>query len=194
MATNPWLTGDAPRGAHYDRRFEELAARGVDLHGEADFVDSYGPASVLDAGCGTGRVAIELSRRGRRVVGVDLDPTMLEVARQKAPHIQWIESDLAAADLTLDQPFDAVVLAGNVLIFVTPGTEGEVVSNLAGHLAPRGRLIAGYSLRPGGFSVAAHDDLARQAGLVLEERWSTWDRRPFDRQSLYAVSVHRRPG
>jgi SAM-dependent methyltransferase len=193
MATNPWLAGDAPRGARYDRRFEELAARGVDLHGEADFVDSYEPVSVLDAGCGTGRVAIELSRRGRRVVGVDLDPSMLEVARQKAPHIPWIESDLAAADLSFDQPFDAVVLAGNVLIFVTPGTEGDVVSNLAGHLAPGGRLIAGYSLRPGGFSVAAHDDLASRAGLTLEGRWSTWDRRPFEAGSDYAVSVHRRP-
>jgi SAM-dependent methyltransferase len=188
------MAGDVPRGAQYDRRFEELAARGVDLHGEADFVDSYGPASVLDAGCGTGRVAIELSRRGRRVVGVDLDPSMLEVARQKAPHIPWVEGDLAADDLTFDQPFDAVVLAGNVLIFVTPGTEGDVVSNLAGHLARGGRLIAGYSLRPGGFSVGAHDDLARQAGLALEDRWSTWDRRPFDQHSAYAVSVHRRPG
>jgi SAM-dependent methyltransferase len=194
MATNPWLAGDALRGARYDRRFEELAARGVDLHGEADFVDSYEPASVLDAGCGTGRVAIELSRRGRRVVGVDLDPSMLEVARQKAPHIPWIESDLAAADLSFDQPFDAVVLAGNVLIFVTPGTEGDVVSNLAGHLAPGGRLIAGYSLRPGGFSVTAHDELASRAGLVLEGRWSTWDRRPFEAGSDYAVSVHRGPG
>jgi SAM-dependent methyltransferase len=193
MATNPWLAGDAPRGAQYDRRFEELAARGVDLHGEADFVDSYAPASVLDAGCGTGRVAIELSRRGRRVVGVDLDPSMLEVARRKAPHIPWIESDLAAADLSFGQPFDAVVLAGNVLIFVTRGTEGEVVSNLAGHLAPGGRLIAGYSLRPDGFSVEAHDDLALQAGLALEARWSTWDRQQFDSQSSYAVSVHRRP-
>ena len=62
------MAGDVARGAHYDRRFEELAARGVDLHGEADFVDSYGPASVLDAGCGTGRVAIELHAAGGPLV------------------------------------------------------------------------------------------------------------------------------
>lgn len=187
------MEGDAPRGAQYDRRFDELAAAGVDMHGEASFVASYGPASVLDAGCGTGRVAIELSRRGHSAVGVDMDPRMLEVARQKAPHLTWVEGDLADPALTFDRPFDAVVMAGNVLLFVAPGTEGDVVSNLVRHLAPGGRLIAGYSLQPGGFSVTAHDDLAARSGLQLEDRWSTWDRLPFDQGSTYTVSVHRRP-
>ena len=63
MGTNRWLAGDGKRGTDYDRRFEELAAEGRDMHGEAALVDSYGPMSVLDAGCGTGRVALELHRR-----------------------------------------------------------------------------------------------------------------------------------
>jgi SAM-dependent methyltransferase len=193
MMTNRWMEGDAPRGARYDRRFEELAATGADMHGEAALVDSYSPASVLDAGCGTGRVAIELSRRGHHAVGVDMDPRMLEVARQKAPHLTWVEGDLADPALAFDRPFDVVVMAGNVLLFVAPGTEGDVVSNMARQLAPGGRLIAGYSLRPGDFSVMAHDDLAARSGLRLEDRWSTWDRLPFDQGSTYAVSVHRRP-
>ena len=66
-----WHQSDVPRGAAYDDRFDRLASAGVDVHGEAALVDSYGPGSVLDAGCGTGRVAIELSRRGHPVVGVD---------------------------------------------------------------------------------------------------------------------------
>lgn len=189
MATNRWMAGDAPRGAEYDRRFEELAASGADMHGEASFVESFGRGSVLDAGCGTGRVAIELSRRGHDVVGIDMDPGMLEAARRKAPELRWIEGDVA--DVALGRRFDVVVMAGNVLIFVAPGTEGSVVSNMAAHLAPRGRLIAGYSLTPGGFSVHRHDELAAQSRLTLEERWSTWDRKPFDQTSTYAVSVHR---
>jgi SAM-dependent methyltransferase len=164
------------------------------MHGEAALVDSYGPASVLDAGCGTGRVAIELSRRGHRVVGVDADPRMLEVARSKAPQLSWVEGDLADPGLAFDHLFDTVVMAGNVLIFVAPGTEGAVLANMARQLVDGGRLIAGYSLRPGGFSVTAHDDLAGQAGLELEDRWSTWDRQPFTPDSDYAVSVHRRLG
>jgi len=191
MPGNRWMRGDAPRGEEYDRRFEELAARGVDMHGEADLIDSYEPASVLDAGCGTGRVAIELHRRGRTVTGVDLDPRMLEVARRKAPGISWVEGDLADRTLALDGQFDTVVMAGNVLIFVAPGTEGVVVANMARMLAPGGRLIAGYSLRPDGLSVAVLDELAGAVGLSLESRWSTWDRQPFEPASSYAVSVHR---
>jgi SAM-dependent methyltransferase len=194
MGTNRWLAGegDTPRGADYDRRFEQLAAEGRDMHGEAALVDSYGPLSVLDAGCGTGRVAIELQRRGHDVVGTDLDPGMLAVARRKAPELTWVEGDLADPTLLAGRQFDAVVLAGNVLIFVTPGTEGTVLTNLGRLLVGGGRMIAGYSLHPGGFTVAAHDDLARAGGLELEDRWSTWDREPFGPDSTYAVSVHRK--
>src|ERR1700733_6653252 len=70
---NPWLDADSPRGEEYDGRFARLAAQGHDVHGEADLVGSLGLHSVLDAGCGTGRVAMELARRGLNVVGVDLD-------------------------------------------------------------------------------------------------------------------------
>jgi SAM-dependent methyltransferase len=193
MATNRWMERDVPRGATYDRRFDELAASGADVHGEAALVDSYAPHAVLDAGCGTGRVAIELDRRGRSVVGIDVDPRMLEAARRKAPHLTWIEGDLSDPALVRERRFDVVVLAGNVLIFIAPGSEGDVLSAMAARLAPGGRIIAGYSLQPGGLRVDVHDEVAARAGLVLEDRWSTWDRLPFDRESTYAVSVHRRP-
>src|SRR5262245_37948055 len=69
----------------YDARWERLAAAGGAVHGEADLIASLRPDAVLDAGCGTGRVAIELARRGIEVVGVDLDADMIEAARRKAP-------------------------------------------------------------------------------------------------------------
>jgi SAM-dependent methyltransferase len=186
-----WHESDVPRGAAYDDRFDRLASAGVDVHGEAALVDSYGPGSVLDAGCGTGRVAIELSRRGHAVVGVDADSAMLESARAKAPDLPWIEGDLSDPGLELGRAFDVVVMAGNVLIFVAPGTEGRVIANAARWLVPGGRLVAGYSLRPRGFGPERHDTLAAAAGLVLEDRWSTWDRRRFGPGDDYAVSVHR---
>lgn len=186
---NPWLATDAPRGARYDDRFARLAAEGRNMHGEADFVASLGPGAVLDAGCGTGRVAIELARRGLDVVGVDLDPGMLSAARAKAPKIRWVQADLV--DVDLGRTFDRIVMAGNVMIFVTPGTEGAVVANMARHLGHGGLLVAGFSLGPGRLALEAYDELATANALDLVERWAGWDREPFAPGADYAVTVHR---
>jgi SAM-dependent methyltransferase len=196
-AANRWLAREAPKGRAYDERWDRMSAEGRNVHGEADFVESLGPASVLDAGCGTGRVAIELDRRGIEVVAVDLDPSMLATARAKAPHLSWLAGDLATVDL--GRRFDVVVLAGNVMIFLAPGTEGAVVANMARHLRSDGALVAGFQLPPpharraasplAALDLAAYDRHCTAAGLALRERWSTWDRQPFEGGD-YAVSVH----
>jgi len=183
-----WRTGDPEHAARYAQRFADLEASGTNVHGEADFVASYAPSSVLDAGCGTGRVAIELDRRGFDVVGVDRDPAMLDVARRAAPRLRWVEADLADPSFDLGRRFALVVAAGNVLLFVTPGTEGEVVRALGRHVEPGGLLVAGFQLH--GIGVDAYDELASAAGLSLVERFATWDRQPFSGGD-YAVSVHR---
>src|SRR4051794_31813147 len=84
----------------YAERFRALAARGDDVHGEAAFVSGLvdPPAKVLDAGCGTGRVAIRLAGLGYAVVGVDLDAAMLNEAREEAPELDWRVGDLAELD------------------------------------------------------------------------------------------------
>ena len=189
---NRWLSEAGDRSQTYDQRWEELAAAGRNVHGEADLVEGLGPRSVLDAGCGTGRVAVELARRGIEVIGVDVDAGMLEKARAKAPALPWFQADLAT--LHLGRTFDVVVMAGNVMIFLTPGTEDQVVAAAARHLAPGGALVAGFSLEPGRLDLATYDRHAAAAGLELADRWATWDRQPFTAGGQYAVSVHRRPG
>ena len=178
-------------GEAYEAYFEAQAAAGQDVHGEASFVEQLGVRSVLDAGCGTGRIARELARRGLEVVGVDLDPAMLEVARRKAPRIDWRLGDLATIDL--GRTFEAALLAGNVMLFLATGSEAAVVANVARHLAPGGLLVAGFQLMPGRIRLAEYDALAERAGLELVERWGTWDRRAWRPGGDYAVSVHRRP-
>ncbi len=187
---NPWLRMRRASGDEYDAAYERRAAAGENVHGEAGFVMRFSPAAVLDAGCGTGRIARELARRGVDVVGVDLDETMLSTARRKAPDLPWYCADLASIEL--GRTFDVILLAGNVMIFLTPGTEGAVVANLVRHLAPRGVVVAGFSLRPGQLTAAEYDRLVGEAGLSLSERWSTWDRDPWDPHSDYQLSVHRR--
>jgi SAM-dependent methyltransferase len=178
---------EAWQGDAYQARFDALAATGVDVHGEATFVRAFAPGSVLDAGCGTGRVGIELARHGIEVVGVDVDPSMLDTARRAAPDITWLAHDLVGLDL--GRPFDVVVMAGNVPLFTPPGTEPALVAGVARHVAPGGVLVAGFSLDRG-YDAARYDADAAAAGLELVERFATWDRAPFD-GGAYAVSVHR---
>ncbi|MXV98394.1 MAG: class I SAM-dependent methyltransferase [Acidimicrobiaceae bacterium] len=193
-----WEIGGAAHGDVYDDRWRRMEARGEWVHGEADLVSWFEPASVLDAGCGTGRVAIELDRRGIDVVGVDLDTRMLEEARSKAPRVPWILGDLTDVEITAPgaadgrRQFDLIVLAGNVMVFVEIGTEAAIVANMARHLGPGGRLVSGFRLGLSPLTFHDYDRFAEDAGLTLEYRWTTWDREPFDGGS-YAVTVHRRP-
>lgn len=185
-------------GSDYDAKFSALERSGQDVHGEADLISALGVSSVLDAGCGTGRVAIELARRGLSVAGVDRDRDMLRAARAKAPQIDWYLDDLAQIVIpdkggpTQPRQFEAIVMAGNVMIFVDAGTEEAVVANMARHLAPGGLLVSGFQLHPGGLHLDSYDLFAARAGLDLAERWSTWDRAPWAGHGDYAVSVHRR--
>ena len=179
-----------PRGDDYQARFDALASSGADVHGEATFVRRFSPSSVLDAGCGTGRVAVELARHGISVLGVDVDPAMLATARKVAPSLSWVEGDLATVVLPAAS-FDVAVLAGNVLIFVTPGTEGAVLANVASAVRPGGLVVCGFSLRPGGYDLAALDADVAAAGLSPAERWATWSLDPYDGGD-YAVSVFAR--
>jgi SAM-dependent methyltransferase len=174
----------------YDARWDRMAAAGEPVHGEADLVTGFRPASVLDAGCGTGRVGIELARRGIEVVGVDADPDMLERARRRSTDVTWVLADLATLDL--GRTFDVVVLAGNVLPFVEPVDRVAAVAACARHLDVGGVLVCGSSLQAGWPSVAEIDRWAADAGLDLAERFGGWGREPWSASGDYAVTVSRR--
>lgn len=191
-------TTGSGHGARYAARFADLASTGADVHGEARFCAALVPpgARVLDAGCGTGRVAIRLAELGYECVGVDLDPSMLDQARLLAPDLTWMLGDLAT--LELPDRVDLVVAAGNVIPFLTPATEAEVVARLAAQLRPGGLLVSGFGLDhrhlPRGAAdvdLREYDRWCAAAGLVPEARYATWDGDRY-RGDGYAVSVHRR--
>src|SRR5205085_5118614 len=127
------------------------AATGADMHGEARLCATLVPpgARVLDAGCGTGRVAARLAELGYVCVGADVDPSMLEQARATTSEVTWLAADLATLDLPasgIAEPFDLVVCAGNVVPLVAPGDEAAVVARMAAHLRPGGLLVCGFGL------------------------------------------------
>ncbi|MEU5566937.1 class I SAM-dependent methyltransferase [Micromonospora musae] len=193
-----WVTDTGPEHSQwYIDRFRRLAAEGADLTGEARLVDALvTPGSrILDAGSGTGRVGAALAARGHTVVGVDADPALVEAAQADHPGPRWLVGDLAELDLPTrgeTEPFDAAVLVGNVLTFVAPGTEREVLRRIAAHLRPDGVLAVGFGTGRG-YPLPDFDGDAVAAGLRLEQRFATWDLRPWRDDADFAVTLLRRP-
>ena len=177
----------------YIARFAQLEADGTDLHGEARAVDAMLPrgARVLDAGCGTGRLGAELARRGHRVTAVDLDPVLVAAAREY-PDLTVFEADLATLAVPGER-FDAVVAAGNVMIFLARGTERQVLARIADHLVPGGIFVTGFATDYE-YTVDEFDADLAAVGLVREHRFATWDLRPWQDGAGWAVTVARKPG
>jgi ubiquinone/menaquinone biosynthesis C-methylase UbiE len=76
------------RAAHFDEDFGHSIATAAERAAWDRVLDLVVPRGraldALDVGCGTGFLALELAARGHRVVGVDLAPAMLDLARRKA--------------------------------------------------------------------------------------------------------------
>ncbi|AEB45068.1 class I SAM-dependent methyltransferase [Micromonospora maris] len=193
-----WATDTGPEHSQwYVDRFRQLAAEGADLAGEARLVDALVPprSRILDAGCGTGRVGAELAARGHTVVGVDADPVLVEAARTDHPGPRWLVADLTTLDLATagePEPFDAAVLAGNVMTFVAAGTEVAVLRQVAAHVRPDGVIAIGFGTDRG-YPLADFDAHVAAAGLRRDHRFATWDLRPWHDDADFAVTVLRRP-
>ena len=192
--TPRWFTDtDEGTSEWYAEHFRELAAEGSDLEGEARLADAVvAPGSrILDAGCGQGRTAAALHHRGHHVTAVDIDPVLLTAARTDNPGPNYIEADLSNLNLSheVGGGFDAAVSAGNVITFVAPGTEVEVLRCIRGLLRPDGPYLLGFHVDR--YPLEAFDVAIEQAGFHLEQRFATWDLRPWKSDSEFAVSILR---
>jgi SAM-dependent methyltransferase len=186
---------DPAHSAAYVQRFRTLAEQGMDLVGEARLVDAMLPrgSRVLDAGCGPGRVGAHLHEVGHRVVGVDVDPVLIAAAEEDHPGPRWLVGDLAELDLPargIEEPFDAIVSAGNVMAFLAPSTRAAVLRRLRAHVAPEGRAAIGFGAGRGyDFDEFLAD--AQAAGWAPDLLLSTWDLRPFTPGSEFLVALLR---
>ena len=184
----PGARGGPPPGVDVDTRAVVAQRRQPGASGA-------GPA----CGCGTGRVAARLAALGYDCTGVDIDASMLAVARREHPELPWLLADLATLspdDPALGGRFEAALAAGNVVPLLADGALPPTVRALAGLLTPTGLLVAGFGLDrrhlPAGCpvtSLSSDDEACAAAGLHLVSRLATWQGvlAPGDG---YAVSVH----
>ena len=193
---NKWLARIEENPDHsswYIERFRTMAAEGRDLAGEARFIDAMASrgSHILDAGCGPGRVGSLLADAGHTVVGVDIDPALIDAARADHPGPAWFAGDLAELDLSqhgINDPFDLIVCAGNVMTFLADDTHVAVFERMAAHLAPEGRVAIGFGANRGYEFDEFRADVAA-AGLRVELELSTWDLRPLQADSDFLVAI-----
>ncbi|GAB3681996.1 class I SAM-dependent methyltransferase [Angustibacter aerolatus] len=194
--TTRWIaeTGGT-RGAVYAERIRRLHAAGGAVHGEADALGALvpTPARVLDAGCGTGRVAVELARRGYDVTGLDVDASMLAEAERDAASagvdVRWVLGDLLDAPALAGDGYDLVAAPGNVVVYLAPGTEERAVAALATVLRPGGLLVVGFAADRH-VTEADYAAWCAASGLTAVHRWGGWDGEVGD--GSYVVAVDRR--
>jgi len=116
---------------------------------EVDFIEneikSNKNISILDVGCGTGRHAIELAKRGYKVTGIDLSFDQLKAAREKAAkaniEVDFIHMD--ARDIQLRDKFDLAIMLceGGFSLMDTDEENFEILKNVVATLKPGGKFI-----------------------------------------------------
>lgn len=202
------VSADPEHSRRYAQRWEGFVAQGRDIDGEARLIDAMVPrgARILDAGCGQGRLGGYLAGRGHDVLGVDIDPYLISVARETQPGGTWLVGDLANLAAVLGNgrgegdegsggegsggegpaAFDAVVAAGNVLTFIDPADRGDVLAGIRDALAADGRAVLGFGAGRG-WSFDDFESDAFEAGLRITHRFATWNLHPFDAASDFLV-------
>ncbi|MBI3453687.1 MAG: tetratricopeptide repeat protein [Rhodospirillales bacterium] len=97
-----------------------------------------GPFDVLDLGCGTGLSGVAFKDMAGRLVGVDLSPRMIDIARKRGIYDRLIAGDILAALLESVSAWD-IVIAADVFVYV--GRLETIFPAVAAALRPRG-LVA----------------------------------------------------
>lgn len=130
-----------------DKYEKEIFTQGT--IGEVDFIISEinqdKNYKILDIGCGTGRHAVELAKRGYNVTGIDLSPSMIEKAKENANKSN-VKIDFSVADARdphFDSEFDLVIMLceGGFSLMETDEMNFEILKNASKALKKNGKMI-----------------------------------------------------
>ena len=117
---------------HYHRAFDFIHRLGANL---IEQLDPKPGETILDLGCGTGKMAAEIAARGAHVIGLDSDPTMIEHAKAAHPALEFICA--SGESFRLKQPVDGIISNAALHWMTRPQ---RVINAMARALKPGGRL------------------------------------------------------
>ncbi|NYE37125.1 SAM-dependent methyltransferase [Nocardioides cavernae] len=188
------LAGEDNRG--YGRHFADSVARGVDVDGEARFLDAMAARAsrILDIGSGMGRVAAALRARGHDVVATEPDAALREQSRATYPDLEVLPHEALALDPAEVGTFDLVAVVGNVMVYVGEDTERPVLERVRDLLAPDGRAAVGFHLtaiKAGSRTYPAEEFVAdaEAAGLRVVHRFGSYElHEPSDEYAVWVLA------
>ena len=151
----------------------ECASYDVDLPLWRELASAAGGA-VLDVGCGTGRVALDLASRGHDVVGVDADPElvrlMAERARERSLPVRAVTGDARSLDLGRHFPLAILPMQVAQLLGGAPG-RASMLAAMRRHLEPGGVLAVAladpFDGIPAAEALPPLPDILEEDGWVL---------------------------
>lgn len=122
-------------------------------------------ASVLDYGCGRGRLCGELAQRGfRHVTGVDYSREMIEAAKHEHPGLEFSVVDGETLPF-VDARFDAVLLFAVLTCIAADAAQKQLIAEMKRVLRPGGLLlISDYPLQTDARNVTRYDAYAQESG------------------------------
>jgi SAM-dependent methyltransferase len=117
-----------------------------DISEEADWlVERLAATTVLEPGCGSGRMLVALADRGCRVVGIDRSPRMVEISLARlGTRGEVFEADMTHFDL--GRTFDGAVCPINTLLHLSPAELGRHLDRMSQHLERRARYLVQVGL------------------------------------------------
>jgi SAM-dependent methyltransferase len=130
---------DAVAEAYAETFFDELSRKPFDRGLLDAFATLAAGSSALDVGCGPGHVGRYLSDRGVDVVGVDLSPAMVEIARRLNPALRFELADMRS--LPIEDGAVGAIVAFYSLIHIPRAEVPAVLGEFRRVLAPSGRVL-----------------------------------------------------
>jgi SAM-dependent methyltransferase len=120
----------------------ECGAYAADLPLWEELAERQG-GTVLELGCGTGRVALHLARRGHEVIGLDVEPALLAVFAERGRDLPVRTLEADAREFALEEPASLVLAPTHLLQLLPDGEErAKSLRCIAGALRPGGLLAA----------------------------------------------------
>ncbi|WP_198652348.1 class I SAM-dependent methyltransferase [Nocardioides allogilvus] len=179
----------------YGLHFDALVREGADVAGEARLADALVArhARILDVGSGMGRIAAALTARGHDVVATEPDAALRAQSQAAYADVPVLPHEALAIPAL--EPFDLIVVVGNVFIYLGEGTERAVLAHLRSLLAPGGRILAGFHLtgiKSGSRTYPADEFVAdvSAAGLTVDWRFGSYElHAPNDDYAVWVLSA-----